>query len=192
MFDFALSGPLMGLAASWITTLVGLSLTARVPTSQVGLLPHVPLNFFQLSTLTSATIESFLGTDVLLSLDPISDNVAVHPLVIAGHVCILINALNILPSMKTSDGGRMLAACFTRYNPLAQTIQFCCYLFLLVQGIRGWNSSNLLILYLFLVPWIQHSVDVPCRNNVDRATGIRPVVFSFISLLAVIALSPSF
>ena len=192
LFDFALSGPMWGMIASWSTLLYGLQLTAGVKSNQVASLPHMPLEFFQLSTLTSATIESFLGTDVLLSLDPVSDNVAIHPLVIAGHVGILVNALNLLPaSSGTTDGRRMLTACtdglITGGVP-AGLVQ----VFLLVQGFRAWGTSSYLLLYAFLVPLLQHKTDVPCRNNVDPAGGIRPVFFAATTLLALVAISPSF
>ena len=190
MFDFALSGPLLGIFASWGTLLLGLQMTAGVKSSDVALLPHMPLDFFQLSTLTSATIETFLGTDVLLSLDPVSDSVAVHPLVIAGHVGILINALNLLPMLPTSDGGRMIKSLVPKG---ADVVVFVfANIFLFVQGFRGWETSNALILYWFLVQFFLPAVDVPCRNNVDPATGLRAPVFAAATVLSMIALSPSF
>ena len=191
LFDFALSGPLWGMIASWTTLLYGLQLTASVKTNQVAFLPHMPLKFFQLSTLTSATIESFLGTDVLLSIDPISDNVAVHPLVIAGHVGILINALNLLPTAGTTDGGRMLTATTKGLNSFFLPSIFISP-FIFIQGFRAWGTSSYLLVYAFLIPLIQHRTDVPCRNNVDPAGGIRAAFFATTTLLALVAISPSF
>ena len=192
LFDFAVSGPALGMAASWGTLLAGLQLTAGIASDQVPFLPHMPLEFFQLSFLTSATIESILGTDVLLSIDPLSNNVAVHPWVIAGHVGILINALNFLPSIPTSDGGRMLEALDTRSGALHEFLYGIFNIFLLIQGARGWGTCNLLIIYWLGASFFQHPVEVPCRNNVDRADGLRLPFFLASTLLATVALSPSF
>lgn len=191
MYDFALSGPLCGLIASWATLLSGLQLTANVKTDQVASLPHMPLEFFQLSALTSATIESFLGTDVLLSIDPLSDNVAAHPLVIAGHVGILVNALNLLPVASTTDGGRMLTAISDGERGFALP-NFLIWPYVFIQGFRVWGISSYLLLYAFLVPSLQHKTDVPCRNDVDVAGGIRAGFCAVTTLLALAAISPSF
>lgn len=191
LFDFALSGPLWGMIASWTTLLYGLQLTAGVKSNQVAFLPHMPLEFFQLSTLTSATIESFLGTNVLLSIDPISDNVAVHPLVIAGHIGILINALNLLPTARTTDGGRMLTAT-GKDNSAFFLPTILINPFIFIQGFRAWGISSYLLVYAFLIPLIQHQTDVPCRNDVDNAGGIRTAFFAATTLLALVAISPSF
>lgn len=185
-------GPILGMAASWTALFVGLQLTSGVKSSQIESLPHLPLEFFQLSTLTSATIETFLGTDVLLSLDSVSDNVAVHPLVIAGHVGILLNALNLLPSLGTTDGGRMLTAVNGRTGFLTEFLPPLMGLFLLVQGFRGWDACNILLLYSFITNFVQHDIEVPCRNDVDPAGGIRAPVFVATTVLALIALSPAF
>ena len=147
LFDFAIMGPILGLSASWTALLVGLQLTSQVKSSQVASLPHLPLEFFQVSTLTSATIESFLGTDVLLSLDTLSDNVAVHPLVIAGHVGILLNALNLLPTLPTTDGGRMLCAVNGRNGIFFTSLPLLFGLFLNIQGYRGLDACNVLRIF---------------------------------------------
>lgn len=193
LFDFAASGPLLGLAASWSMLLVGLQQTSGVRSDEVASLPHVPFEFFQLSTLTSSTIESFLGTDVLLSLDPVSDNVAVHPLVIAGHVGILINALNLVPNKVTTDGGRMLAALSTKSTGLiALGALLLSPLYLIVQGFRDWGTCNLIMAYWFVTSFFYHPIDIPCRNNFDKADGFRGPLFWLSLALAIIATSPSF
>merc|ERR1711862_1063379 len=123
----------------------------QVTESQIAALPRIPLDFLQLSSLTSATIETFLGTDVLLSIDPLAEpDVAVHPLVIAGHVGILINALALLPSRETSDGGRMVRGAFTRNSFAGNVIGFLSFLFLLAQAFRVWRVSGVLSLYLLI------------------------------------------
>jgi len=195
LFDFAALGPILGMAASIGALLVGLQLTAGVQTTSqaIASLPHLPLEFLQLSSLTSATIETLMGTDVLLSLDPVSDNgVAVHPLVVAGHVGILLNALNLLPTVTTTDGGRMLVAVNSRTALGAEIVPGLATFFLFVQGVRGFQTCNLLLLYLLITGISQHKVEIPCRNDVDPADGPRLPIFLATTALAVVALSPAF
>ena len=64
--------------------------------------------------------------------------------------------------------------------------------FVAVQGFRGYETCNLLLLYLFVTGISQHRVEVLCRNDVDPAGGVRLPVFLATTVLAVIALSPAF
>ena len=105
---------------------------------------------------------------------------------------ILLNALNLLPTLGTTDGGRMLKAVIGRSGILNVVVPSLCGLFLFVQGYRGWGVCNILILYSFLTPFVQHEVEIPCRNDVDLCGGIRSPVFVATTALAVIALSPAF
>ena len=191
-FDVAFSGPLLGGIASLGTLVYGLQQTLQVRSNEIAALPHVPLDFLKLSSLTSATIESLMGTDVLLSIDPPSDNVAVHPMVIAGHVGILVNALALLPTRYTSDGGRMLRGAFSRFSVAVRAAQPLFVLFLVVQAFRDWETSSMLALYLFIGGACDDNVDVPCRNDVDPAGGLRIALFVASALVAAIAVSPAF
>lgn len=190
LFDFAASGPVLGMVASYIALLIGLQQTAGIETEQLSSLPHIPLQFLQLSSLTSATIETCLGTDVLMSLDPVSDAVALHPLALAGHVGILVNALNLLPTTSTTDGGRMLHALVTRNSLIAKTLPVVMNLVLLLQGFRGYGTSDMIILYWLITSFLHHQIETPCRNNVDTANGLRLPLFVFTTLLALIAINP--
>lgn len=193
LFDFAFSGPLLGMMTSWGALAYGLLQTVLAKTDQIAALPHIPLDFLKLSCLTSATIESLIGTDVLLSLDPVSENgVAVHPLVLVGHIGILMNALSLIPSTETSDGGRMLQAVFTKTGTLSTVLPNLFGFFLLVQGFRDWKISGMLILYVFVSEFIVNERDVPCRNNVDPAGAFRLALLVASTLTAVVAVSPAF
>ena len=53
--------------------------------------------FSKLSLVTTATIQSCMGMDALLSIDPLSEpNVAIHPLAVVGHIGISINLMLLL------------------------------------------------------------------------------------------------
>ena len=187
LFDFAAAGSVLGMSASIASLVWGLILTASTKSSEIATLPHVSLDFLKLSALTTAAIESTLGTDVLLSLDPLSDNVAVHPFVLAGHVGILANALNLLPAAKTLDGGRMVKAVSEIGFGL---IKVSILLFLLVQGFRDLQVSNFLLVYSFFL--LFQPEDLPCKNDVDKANGpLRLPLVIATTLLSLVALSPS-
>ena len=193
-FDFAFLGPLFGLVASWATLAVGLQQTVLVTkSSEIAQLPHLPLDFLKLSMLTSATIETFVGTDVLLSIDPLSNpNVAIHPLVVVGHIGLMVNALAMLPIHATSDGGRMLRSAFSRFSVAVNILSPLIGVFMFVQAFRDWNISGILAFYLIFCSSFDDDVDIPCRNDVDPADGIRAVAWLSSFLVSAIAISPSF
>lgn len=197
LFDFAFSGPLLGMITSWGMLAYGLVQTAIAKQDEIVNFPHIPLDFLKLSCLTSATIESLVGTDVLLSIDPLLQNgVAVHPLVVAGHVGVLINALSLLPVSSTTDGGRMLRAAFPNPSSIGEglaptLLPSLSYIFLLVQGFRDWKVSGMLICYLF-ISGVVNQVDVPCRNNIDAAGALRLALVMATTLGALVAVSPAF
>ena len=192
LFDIALGGPIVGLVASWLTLVYGLRQTALPATvAQIAALPHVPLKFLQLSSLTSATIESFLGTDTLLSIDPLAEpSVAVHPLLVVGHLGILANGLALLPNRNTSDGGRMARGAFSRES--AQILPPLASLFLFVQAFRTWGVSSMLAVYILIGGGLEDNNDVPCRNDVDPASGWRAVTCIASCIVAAVVVSPAF
>ena len=112
---------------------------------------------------------------------------------IAGHVGILVNALNLLPFARTTDGGRILKACTRGQNFfLEPVVSFLVNSFVLVQGFRVWGTSSYLLLYAILISFVQHETDVPCRNDVDPTGEIRTAFFGLTTLVALVAISPSF
>lgn len=191
LFDFAFSGPLLGFIASWCMLVYGLEQTAMyTKTDVIAALPHVPLNFLQLSPLTSATTESVLGIDVLLSLDPTSDiGIAVHPLVIAGHIGILINALELLPAgASSSDGIRMMNAVLPVPSIQVIGIEVVLGLYLLYQSWATRDISLLLFAYTCWGFFDSSNDDTPPRNEVEPAGMLRTVVFTATSIVALACL----
>jgi len=197
IFDYASAGPLLGITASWIMLVYGLLQTARVvKPEEIAALPHIPLQFLQLSLLTSSTIQTFVGTDVLLSLDPTTavNTVPVNPLVLAAHIGLLTNGLALLPVGKDSDGRRMLMSAFSRTSVLTLAIVPIMVLGLIAQGVYNWETSSFIFAYLLLQrsPKDIRSCDLPPRNDIDPAGPTRQLLLGIYTTLAIVVLSPSF
>jgi len=198
IFDYASSGPLLGITASWIMLIYGLLQTAQiVKPEEIAALPHVPLQFLKLSTLTSSTIQTFLGTDVLLSLDPTADSgtVAVHPLVLAAHLGLLVNGLSLFPVSTTSDGERMIQSAFSRTAFSGSLIGVFLFLFLIAQGVHEFGISTFILSYYFLFQGEPNDIrlyDFPARNDVDPAGSTRQLLYGIYMTLGIVVLYPSF
>ena len=101
MFDYAVAGPLAGMAASLLAIAVGSQLTTITDPS---LFPALPLEFLRQSTLGGGIIELVLGDGPLYVPQSALGSAAVagmtvplHPIAIAGYVSMIVNALAILP-----------------------------------------------------------------------------------------------
>ena len=149
-----------------------------------------------------------------------SGTVAVHPLVIVGHVGILINALNLLPIQPTtSDGMRMLQATFEDNvvttstteddgnnntqqptifpNIVPSILSSMISLFVTIQAFRVLDTSAYLVFYGFVLPLVQQSLltsslEIPPRNSINGTNGLRLPFFMVTTFFAIIAISPSF
>ena len=86
----------------------------------------------------------------------------------------------------------MLRGAFSRFSVAVQAAQPLFVLFLVVQAFRDWETSSMLALYLFIGGACDDNVDVPCRNDVDPAGGLRIALFVASALVAAIAVSPAF
>lgn len=101
MFDFALAGPLAGMAASVLAIAVGSQLTTITDPS---LFPALPLEILRQSTLGGGIIELILGNGALYVADGAVGTAAVagmavplHPIACAGYISLIVNALAVLP-----------------------------------------------------------------------------------------------
>eukprot|EP00980_Cylindrotheca_fusiformis_P001011 scaffold276_cov132-Cylindrotheca_fusiformis.AAC.6 len=191
-FDFAFVGPMVAFLLSYGMVVVGLENTVQLPTAaEIAQLPRIDLEFLQQSFLTSATIESVVGTDMLLSIgDGTSSIVPLSPLAIAGHIGMFIYALQMLPSNVANDGGRMANAVFGKFSLQDGLATSFASLFLLVQAFRG-GTNTLYLAWVLLFPQLFLSVNLPCLNDVDLASRTRLGLFGVSVLLAVLALSPA-
>jgi hypothetical protein len=101
MFDFAMSGPIMGILASLMWLMDGLQITVTWDADQLSMLPSVPIAILQSTTLGSALVEWFLGPGILVSGLAQPSVLPLHDFAIAGLVGLITNALALLPLGST-------------------------------------------------------------------------------------------
>jgi hypothetical protein len=94
MFDFGMSGPLVGLTTSFALLASGLQMSSTMSVDRLSLLPTLPTYLIRSSTLGGAFVEWFLGSDSFL---PEVTALPLHPFAIAGFIGMLSNALALLP-----------------------------------------------------------------------------------------------
>jgi len=186
LFDFAISGPLVGIFVSLALMYVGLEKTAFMDAAELSQLPGLPVQLLRSSSLGGGIIEYLLGDDILLSPDPTA-TVSLHPYAIAGFVGIMSNALALLPAGNT-DGGRVAHAVLGR--SLSRVLQGFTLLLLVIVGIFGADESNILLFYsLFVTIW-QREPEMPCKNEVDELDLARGAVAIGAAVLVALALVP--
>jgi membrane-associated protease RseP (regulator of RpoE activity) len=138
MFDFAIAGPLTGMAFSAIAIALGSQLTRMMDATTF---PALPLEILRQSTLGGGIINNIIGSGVLnvpasaLGTPGVAEmTVALHPLAVAGYIGLIVNALSLLP-IGTTDGGRVALSVFGRQSKLA--IGSLAFTVLLWFGVSG-------------------------------------------------------
>ena len=96
MFDFGMSGPLLGVLGSFAMLVVGLQSTSSMDMIHLASQPTIPTYLLRSSTLGGALIEWFLGSGSLIP-DVSSPSLLLHPFAIAGYIGMISNALALLP-----------------------------------------------------------------------------------------------
>jgi hypothetical protein len=96
LFDFAISGPLVGIFVSLSLMYLGLEQQVFMDTAAQSQLPSLPVELLRSSALAGGLVEWLLGDGVLLSPDPTA-LIRLHPFAIAGFVGLVSNALSLLP-----------------------------------------------------------------------------------------------
>lgn len=95
MFDFAIAGPLAGLALSLVLLLSGLDMTTTMTLNSQ--LPVVPVDLVRSSSLGGGLVQYFLGNTAIMPDQGPTAVVQLHPLAIAGFIGCITNALALLP-----------------------------------------------------------------------------------------------
>jgi hypothetical protein len=192
LFDFAFVGSLIGFLASYAMIVVGLESTMQLSNAaDIAQLPKIDLEFLQESFLTSATIESVMGTNMLISLgDTTSSIVPLSPLTIAGHLGVMIHAIQLLPATVATNGGRMTSAVLGRFAGEFGIVPGLVNIFLLVQAYRGGSTTLYLVAFVYGFRAILQP-SMPCLNDVDKASETRLALFTASTLLAILTLSPA-
>jgi membrane-associated protease RseP (regulator of RpoE activity) len=104
MFDFAVAGPLTGIAASIVAMYLGLEFTVFSTSEAYAQFPALPLEILRQSTLGGGLIEFILGRGALNvpggaegTSAIASISIPLHPVAIAGYIGLIVNALALLP-----------------------------------------------------------------------------------------------
>ena len=129
LLDYAIAGPLTGVAVSIILLFYGLALTATMDAATYATLPGLPLEFLRSSSLGGGIIDAVIPG--LLSIPEASSagvaesiNIPLHPLAVAGYFGLLTNAVSLLPvGSKFCLGLFRLCPCF---DALPHLMIFAC------------------------------------------------------------------
>ena len=92
LFDFAIAGPLFGLAASLVLLYLGLEMTAFMDTTA---LPSIPVELLRSSALAGGIVDYLLGG--VLDSPNSQEMLKLHPYAIAGFGGVVQNALSLMP-----------------------------------------------------------------------------------------------
>lgn len=190
LFDFAISGPLVGMAVSLLFVYAGMMATVTMDASAYSNLPALPLPLLRQSSLVGGIIDSISPgllsvPDAALGSRALNDiNIPLHPLVIAGYFGMMINAANLLPTGRT-DGGRIATSLFGRSG--TQLVSLITFIGMFLLGLSG---SDLILFYFSYVVFFQSELEIPQRNEVDDMDFSRVLLATATGVLVLLTLIP--
>ena len=186
LFDIAFVGPFAGLSISFIALLVGLQMTTTVDSDMTQLLPSLPVGYLTQSTLGGTIVDLVLGggDGILINQDP-TTQIPLHPVAIGGFIGLIIHALDLVP-VGSTDGGRMSQAILGRVWHLT----FSSLVFFVLFIASFTSDSNILLGFLFIYSFTQRDMEIPCRNEIDKADLPRAVAALVSWILAALILVP--
>jgi len=188
LFDFALSGPLIGMIISVFLMYAGLEKQVFMDTATQANLPSLPVDLIRSSSLAGGMIEWLLGDGTLVSADgEPSALIKLHPYAIAGFIGIVTNALNLLPVGNT-DGGRVAQAMFGR--SFAKFIRGSTLILLVGAGFLGGDEANLLLVFACFAQIWQKETEIPCKNEIDGVSDERALLAFLTAFLVGLAVVP--
>jgi hypothetical protein len=193
LFDFALSGPLLGFVSSFLFLGTGLIATKAVMDGDGGSaaqhLPALPVSVINLSTLGGSIIDYFFagGEGFITNSDP-STPLPLHPFAIAGYCGLLINAAEMLP-LGATDGGRLSMTIFGRRGHTF--VGGLTWFALLVASFTlEDNQASILITAWATNNVFQNDMEVPCRDESDSPKLPRIAVAFALWFLAALVIIP--
>lgn len=188
LFDFAISGPLIGMIASTFAIVVGSQLTGAMDATNF---PALPLDILRQSTLGGGIINNVIGGGLLnvpvsaLGSPAIAEmTVSLHPIAVAGYIGLIVNALSLLP-IGTTDGGRVALTIFGRETK--SVIGSLVFSVLLWFGVAG---SDLFLYYFSFSIAFQSGNEIPAQNEVDKLSLSRVFLAVGTYVLAALTLIP--
>mmetsp|Transcript_16099 Transcript_16099/g.24126 ORF Transcript_16099/g.24126 Transcript_16099/m.24126 type:complete len:866 (-) Transcript_16099:22-2619(-) len=171
LFDFAISGPLVGILISLLLMYSGLEQQVFMDPIAQASLPSLPVDLVRSSSLAGGMVEWLLGDGTLVSAGPES-LIRLHPFAIAGFVGIVSNALNLLPVGNT-DGGRVATSIFGR--SFAKFIRGTSLVLMVGAGFFGGDQANVLLFFAIFAQIWQKEPAIPCKNEVDGVSDFRAI-----------------
>jgi membrane-associated protease RseP (regulator of RpoE activity) len=185
LFDFAIAGPIFGLTTSAALLAAGLRETALASPDALQSFPALPTSVLKLSTAGCAIVDAVLNGGLeTLALDDPTTPVPMHPWAIAGFTGLLIQSLELLP-LGATDGGRISLAMFGRTGHVL--LGSAAWTILLLTCLFAPNTEVLLAAWI-MYNFLQHDLEVPCReevNKVDLVRGGAAIVLWFLAILVV-------
>ena len=164
LFDIGISGPLAGLAPTFIFMIVGLHYSQFVPLSDHGIAFGTPLLFDYFA-------------DWILGPAPQGMGIDSHPMAFAGWVGLFITSLNLIP-IGQLDGGHVLYALLRRKaHGVAKFLLFAA-LFIVILDWERLSMWALMIILLFLMG----PVHPPTANDHERWLGWGRIVLGWLTL----------
>jgi len=188
LFNYGIAGPAVGIVVSMCFLLIGLQLTLNMDADAVKYAPAVPVYFLKLSSLGGGIVDYVLGggTDgIILNQDPTTP-VILHPFAIGGLAGLMINALDTIP-IGATDGGRMSQSLLGR----AEQVTFSGILYggLLLYVILG-GHKDLFLAYLLIGSFAQKDLEIPCRNELNKAGLSQAALALVVWCIAFLTLAP--
>jgi membrane-associated protease RseP (regulator of RpoE activity) len=170
VMDVGIYGPLAGYVASAFAVAVGFALSFHMPSE-----PTHALVRFGGEPLTFRILH-----DLLVQWDPTIpsfDNIAPHPILVAGWIGLFITSLNLIPGGQL-DGGHILYAISPEWNRWAtKLLPFA----LFVAGVVWWVGWILWGMFM-LVPAMRHP-KVPVEEPLSRSRVLLGIVGLIILIL---------
>mmetsp|Transcript_26881 Transcript_26881/g.60783 ORF Transcript_26881/g.60783 Transcript_26881/m.60783 type:complete len:682 (-) Transcript_26881:97-2142(-) len=186
LFDIAFVGPFVGLTFSFLALYYGLQLTLTVDSSTAQLFPSLPVGFLTQSALGGTLVDTVLGggDGIILNQDP-TTQVPLHPVAVAGFLGMIVHALDLVP-VGSTDGGRMSQAVLGRVWHLT----FSSIVFFSILVATFTTDSDSLLGFLFIYSFTQRDLEVPCRNEIEKADLPRALTAFICWVLAALIIVP--
>ena len=187
LFNFGAIGPAIGMVVSTAFFLTGLQLTLTMDTNALEYAPSVPVLFLKLSTLGGTIVDNVIGggQGIITQQDPLTP-VKLHPFAIGGLASLMINCLDTIP-LPGTDGGRMSQALLGRSGQVAfgGVVYFSLLAYTFLSGHR-----DIFLAFLLINSFARQDNEVPCRNEIDRASLGQAAIALVMWSVAILTLTP--
>jgi len=181
LVDFALSGPMVTLAASLCMVFAGVLLTGSASAVQIARYPFMSVHTMKSNFLLGSILSWLLPKTMML---PLAQPIPMHPLFVIGRFGMISSALNLLPIFRL-DGGR---ACFAALGQRQGAVISAFTILWVISNF--FMSSSMLLVWTLLVAMFQMRVEIPCRDECTEVGRKREWLWLISFILSVSILLP--